>query len=188
LSPRLASDIRCVLEDYGITNRRSGCTGWYGRCLWRDAIGRGCSWSEHAKERGYGPPGIAARIEEDLGDPVQVAAVAVILLGCGEGSWNQVPQSGLHKVALDLLKVVDQSARGSALESVAADPNGWEGAVRWLLYHNGFDNVPTTVLSRHIERAFRHALSHPREFNRRHVMALLGNGDGPFVIKMRGKS
>jgi hypothetical protein len=127
---------------------------------------------------------IAAAIEEELGDPVNVAALAFRLLGCGQGSWCNVPRGGLHKTALDLLKAASRETRGSALRVVATDPSGWEGAVRWLLYHGGADSVPEQVVAECIRSAFRYALSHPRHFNRRHAFALLGTGDGPFVIAM----
>ena len=125
---------------------------------------------------------IAAAIEEELGDPVHVAAMAFRLLGCGQGSWCNMPRGGLHRTALDLLKAATRETRGSALELVAADPNGWEGAVGWLLYHGGPDSVPAQVLAECAGSALRHALSHPRHFNRRHALAVLSTGDGPFVI------
>ncbi len=127
---------------------------------------------------------MAAAIRKELRDPIKVAAVAFRLLGCGQGSWNQVPHGGLHRIALDLLKAADSSARGSAVRLVAPDPNGWEGAVRWLVYHGGFGSVPKDMLSEQIGRVIRHGLSHPREFNRHHTLALMGTEDGSFVISM----
>jgi hypothetical protein len=146
-------------------------------------------WEDYAR---FVPPGLldaardpdfeefAEQAKKEVKNAVARGEMAFRLLGCGQGTWNLYYLPGLQSEGLELLDSLSPRKRARALSRASDDPLIAEGAARWLFFRGEFDSIPEKFLRKHIEHLTMLGLTHPRPFNRRHTIQVLGQFEGDF--------
>jgi len=124
-------------------------------------------------EKGTDPDGFLAALREILPDPVDRAVLALRLHGTGEGTW--IKNFGLDYALEE--KVFPDLGPGTLREAVGAvpiDPALADGAARWVFEGELLKDLLPAMAARVLPVIGERALAHPRVYNRRQTLSVLG--------------
>jgi len=117
-----------------------------------------------------------AAFDETIPGDLERGTLALRIYGAGEGSW--IRPFWLEFMARDALEALSSSALGQALAQASIDPGVADGAARWIFHAGKPEDLPIDARDGILRIAAERALAHPRAFNRRRTMEVLGGQPG----------